>query len=827
MSHDLPPEDERALLEELNIHKIELEVQNEELRQTEAMLQRSRNHYFQLFYDAPVAYLVVGAEGRVENLNARAAELLGLAPPQIKDRLLVRFAEASDQIKLQAHLKAVFESGRATPELIRFRRGAVGRLGFRAQVESILQPGLQGEGMTALCSFVSVEARERSREALEQELRSNELLLNLSRETLKGGALESLIKETGEHLLRAEGARCVCVYSLLKDEPRRLLALGDVECPMGICPGPKDLPALAHERALITPLQVEGGAGDRLCTVTVEGDASENGERIAVMIGGEVEARAHAEKLAAAFSSLLTLIQSRQKTRSCLEESESRLQRVLDGMIEGCAIVDAGGRYRYANRAAALLLGERAEGLEGRTVEAVWGEAAASVREAITRCIQTGARAQAELRFLVDDAWRWLTISAHPSEGGALLFVLDMTDERLADERRRDLEQQILQAQKLESLGVMAGGIAHDFNNLLVGILGNADLAKVTLEGLAGEDAEEARACLSDIYSAGQAAAGLCRQMLTFAGRQKPAYQPLQLDALIEETRPLLRAAIPSGVEVHYALEPLEIVGDPSQLRQIVMNLVINAAEAFDTAQGRVDVRLDEVHLASPRLCGQGLRLPPGCYARLRVDDEAGGMDAATLTRIFEPFYSTKFQGRGLGLAALLGIAKAHQGGVEVDSTPGEGSRFTIYLPARPLTLSKGPGPQPPSITPRPRLKLGRVLVADDEPVVLALAERLLRRLGYEAEIVRDGEAALQRVAEDGGRYEFALIDVTMPKASGLEILEAAHARRPPLRVILMSGYTEHSLRSRSGGHRPEAFLAKPFGLRELLESIEEMDGKR
>jgi PAS domain S-box-containing protein len=413
---------------------------------------------------------------------------------------------------------------------------------------------------------------------------------------------------------------------------------------------------------------------------------------------------------------------------------------------------------------------------------------------------------------------------------GCSEVVRDIGERRQAERRQQELDRKIQESQKLESLGVLAGGIAHDFNNLLTGILGNASFALRMLPAGAPCAAQ-----LADIEKAAGRAAELCAQMLAYARRGRVVARPVGLNPLIEETTHLIGASLGPGVKVDLALAPElpAVMADPTQLRQIVMNLVMNAAEAIGEGSGTVSLRtgLREVGVADLAAMRTGAETKPGRYVFLEVRDTGRGMEAEVLGRIFEPFFTTKFTGRGLGLAAVLGIVRGHQGGLRVESVPGRGSVFELVLPPAPeLAGEVASGPAgageragtavaPGAVGPvrdgvreaaggRSR---GRVLVVDDEEAVRHVATRLLEHMGFAVEAAVDGREALGRLALDPGRYALVLLDLTMPRLDGAETWRQLRRIRPDLRVVLISGFDQPEVMRRFAGEGLAGFIAKPF----------------
>jgi PAS domain S-box-containing protein len=399
---------------------------------------------------------------------------------------------------------------------------------------------------------------------------------------------------------------------------------------------------------------------------------------------------------------------------------------------------------------------------------------------------------------------------------GCIVIFRDNTTHREAEKERRRLEAKMQEAQRLESLGVMASGIAHDFNNLLVSVTCTASLGRLQSAGnpLLSN-------CFSDIESAGQRAAQLCQQMLTYAGQGQVKMEELKLSDFTRETVRLLQVTIHKSttLELDLAEGLRPIMADHSQLQQVIMNLVINGSEALDGKSGNLTVRTGSIQATKNFLsaCQVGDDLKEGEYVVLEVTDTGHGMTPEVLARIFDPFFTTKFTGRGLGLAAISGIVRAHGGALWVESKPGEGTTFQALFP--PVAAPAG---ESPSVAIDPHWRgSGLALLVDDEIAVRRAGSAALRHLGFEVEVAEDGVEALQKLSESEKRYSVMLLDLTMPKLDGHAVYEVIRASHPLLPVLLMSGYASEqaSRLFKLGG--PIDFLQKPFIIRDLIGKLQ------
>jgi len=373
--------------------------------------------------------------------------------------------------------------------------------------------------------------------------------------------------------------------------------------------------------------------------------------------------------------------------------------------------------------------------------------------------------------------------------------------------------------QKLESLGVLAGGIAHDFNNLLTGVIGNASLIQMELA-----EASPLAAPLSEIIHAAQHAADLCQQMLAYAGKGRFVLRDLDLSTLVRETAQLIERSIAKGVSLqfHLAGKLPAVNGDPSQLRQVVMNLVMNASEAIGNRGGTVHISTAVLHADRGLLdtAFSAQQLPEGDYVQLEVSDNGEGMSAETISRIFDPFFTTKFTGRGMGLAAVLGIVRGHNGALKVYSEPGKGTAFKILLPCAGMAVAAA-GPSRSAAD--AWRGSGVVLVADDEETVRKIAVRMLESFGFTVLTASNGREAVERYRAATDEVRAVLLDLTMPQLDGEATFRELQELSPGVRVVLMSGYNEQEAVQRFINQGLAGFLQKPFDMESLRQRMKEI----
>jgi len=403
---------------------------------------------------------------------------------------------------------------------------------------------------------------------------------------------------------------------------------------------------------------------------------------------------------------------------------------------------------------------------------------------------------------------------------GILALANDVTERVKAEQVKLELERQLLHADKLKSLGVLAGGIAHDFNNYLAAIGGNLELAMMDLTPQSPVHAQ-----LKAASAATHRAADLTRQVLAFSGRGRFVLSEIDLSDLVGEMAELLDASISkkASLRLNLASELPFIVADAPQIQQVVMNLITNASDALEEKPGVITIttcvrECDETVL-SHSLCAQPLK--PGAYVMLEIRDTGCGMDEVVQRQLFDPFFSTKFTGRGLGMSAVLGIARGHGAGILVSSQLRQGSVISVLFPAKdyqPAAPAKPLNPVHPGEKSEPAALTGTVLVVDDEAPIRLLVEQILKRMGLRVLTATDGEAALACFQEHASEISFVILDLTMPKLDGPKTLAELRKLDPNVKAVLTSGYdvSDH-------GTAPEgfaAFIRKPFQVDALIALV-------
>jgi len=520
-------------------------------------------------------------------------------------------------------------------------------------------------------------------------------------------------------------------------------------------------------------------------------------------------------------------VTGRERTEQALRDSEERYRVLVESSPQGIVLHSA-GTAEFANAAALRIMNvDDPQQLLGKPViEFVHPDWRESVMQRMRTVLENGTPAPpAEERWVrpdgsfVDVEVAGGPVQFHGRRVSQVVFT-DITVRRQMEQERQALQQRVQRAQLTESLALLAGGVAHDLNNLLVGVLGRAELVR-----LAADDPAARAEHVDAIVEASKRAADLAGQLLSYAGRRPLAFEQVDLDVLISETQRLLEATAGTRASIHVELagDLPSLAADTTQLRQILLNLVTNAAEALEATGGHIIIatrRLGADDNIVIETCAPSAPVARD-YVLLEITDDGPGLDAATRERVFDPFFTTKAAGRGLGLAAVLGIVRGHQGAISVAGAPGEGARFRVLFPASGSEKT----PRAPRAANDDWRGQGTALIVDDEPVVREVGAAMLEELGFEVETARDGNEALAIVERAPSRLACVILDLTMPGLDGEETLRRIHALRADLPVILSSGFDESDTAPPSSGWETAGFLKKPYTFASLMKVLRDALG--
>ncbi len=523
-----------------------------------------------------------------------------------------------------------------------------------------------------------------------------------------------------------------------------------------------------------------------------------------------------------------------RQTAAALLEREKLFDAIMNQSAEGITVADPEGRYTFVNPAFCEMIGYSQAELLQMTVFDVKApsqdvssfDQSKNSNEGIPFTVvlqrKDGSEFQSEIMGkMIEVGERKVVLGT----------IRDITDRLRHDEEKLILERQMLHAQKLESLGVLAGGIAHDFNNLLMAILGNADLALASLSPMS-----PARENLREIERASRRAAELSRQMLAYSGKGRFEVESIALGELVSEIAHLLEVSISKKVVLKYnfAENLPAFEGDVTQIRQIVLNLITNASEAIGDKSGIVSLttglmNCDRAYLDSAGTAMNSANDEPleeGIYAYLEVADTGCGMDTETIEKVFDPFFTTKFTGRGLGMSAVQGIVRGHRGAIRVYSEVGKGTTIKILFRASDLPATETEtvlkGSESSGQVSEPGFS-GTVLIADDEETVCAVGKQMLERLGFHVLTAADGREAVDVFSRHANEITCVLLDLTMPHMDGEKTFGQLRLLQPDITVVLCSGYNEGDATQRFMGKGLAGFIQKPYTLALLREKLVEV----
>ncbi len=817
----------RQRTEELRRSNEKLQQEIERRKQIEESLE-DREHWMRgIFTSLDEAVLVYNQQHELVNMNPAAEAMFGWRFDEV---------EGSDCGKLhisenahhayQQRAMAAFEKGQSLREELQVRR----RNGNVFPAEHLLSVLADEDG--AMLGAVAVYRDITDRKT---EERIREVVSSISEAALEAISLEQLIGVIHKQLLTLLEAKNF--YVALYDE-----ASGTYSIPYDRDEGGDEL----EEQ---TGLQLKGSltdwvrrSGKPLLTTNREvealrkkGEIDPPGAEASSWLGvplrstsgtiGVVATQSyddavrfddHHLELFSRVSEYISRVIERHQSDAALKASEERNRALLNAIPDSMFLLDGQGVFLDFHTPTPEKLAASPGEFIGKGVREILGS---ELGDRTMRAIEEASALERpyEYEYSLEIAGEQRYFDARMVASGQdeyLAIVRDITAHKHADEERRNLEAQIQHSQKLESLGVLAGGIAHDFNNLLVGILGNANLAATRLA-----PESPAQDLLDRIQSTAMRAADLTKQLLAYSGKGAFVVEAIDLESVIREMTHLLEVSISKTCVLRYdfSANVPAIEADATQIRQIVMNLITNASEAIGERSGIISLRTGVMELDGSTIAGMyhSEESEPGYYSFVEISDTGSGMPEEVQEKMFDPFFTTKFTGRGLGLAAVLGIVRSHKGMIKVYSEAGKGTTIKVFFPCseeQVKTVMKSGETESDEAH-----EEGTILVVDDDDSVRNVAKMMYEEYGYHVITAVDGREGLKIFQQRRGEIDMVLLDMTMPHMNGEETFKALRDREPKVKVLLSSGYNEMDATNRFAGKGLAGFIQKPYQLEELI----------
>lgn len=838
----MSPELMQILIHELRVHQIELELQNEELRRKQAELDSSRSMYFNLYHHAPVGYCTLNAQGLILESNLAVCNLLGVTRSSIAMDRFRKFIVPDDQDVFYHHRHRLMISGKTESCELRLRHKD--GITTWVQLDSNLSQDaggafLQRIVLTDITAIKTAESALRTREEFHV----------------------SIFDSMSEHIaVLDENGVIIAVNEAWRRYARDNGGSAELANPIGvnylqICNLPGRECSRTDSAQLLTGIRA-----------VLEGRQSEFSMEYPCHSPDQNRwFHVHVTRMLGLRPGLIVSHQdvtNRKTAELALEESRRELALIANHVPGPVARIDRNLRYLFANNHYEHFCGRSHDQVIGHPMPEVLGDDLFQQVEPFTRRALAGEHVTFDSVFWSPDdkACHFLVnyvpdLDADQNVIGFFVLAIDITERKHADAANKSLESQLRESQKMEALGTLASGIAHDFNNALAAILGNAELAQKEIQGN-----ELLAQYLREIYWSGIRSRNLVQQILSYCRQQPTELRPIPLAAVVHDALAMLKSTLPVrfSLIVHCAAEPSWILADKTQIEQIIINLVTNAAQAIGSQSGTIEIGVELINANAPELAI--CPLPAGPFdhtsrvVRLSVSDDGPGIAPKIQDRLFEPFFTTKplGEGTGLGLSVVQGIVTVHGASIHVDSELGKGTKFSIDFPEvvgdtadRPLenepyqhtlttdavaavsvaAVSVAAGTVAASnvaVVDRPIPNESRhVLLIDDDASVLKMSTLMLERMGYTVSAYDNPLAALDAVRNDPTAFQIVITDYNMPVMPGLEIAAAVRDLCPNLPVVVISGFIDDQLRTGAARAGVAELISKPFTVRDFSAKIE------